>query len=458
LNSGTISGGEAGVLVQGADLDLVNTGTIEGGLLGIFQSGTGGLTLANAGLIAGSSQALFLDDSGNSITLLAGSVLEGGIYFSSADNNLAFGKGLNAHLKFDDTSAMPANVDGNGMPYVVDSANHQIAVVDASGFTLADDMLDDLASAVLDTVAVHAVAGDGEEALAAALPTGETILAASHRLNHGSALWTDAFGIWRDQEEGQHSWSAEHRLRGVVAGIGGAVSEQVDAGVFLGTADGALSVDDAAQDIDTKNVYGGLYVNRDRAAGFARLALLTGWQRADSSRRIANNAIAGGLEWAKARYDALFVVPEVTFGQEAGALLAQLSARYAGLFTEAYEEEGSSADLTVAARDLHGFSTELQLSLPQRLSLPTGGSLLVEPRLGLEGRIGFGEGVDAEVLGIGIPAFDPDNDPVLSFTSGTSAFLQSASGRLSLKLSADAALATDGSLTFAAVLGGAIGF
>jgi hypothetical protein len=105
-------------------------------------------------------------------------------------------------------------------------------------------------------------------------------------------------------------------------------------------------------------------------------------------------------------------------------------------------------------------AAQLQLSLPEQFSLAGGGSLLMEPRVGLSGRIGLGgEEVVAEVIGHSIPGFDPDeDDPIMSLSSGTAAVAQSASGRTRLKLSADFSLGTDGSVTLAAGLGGEIAF
>jgi hypothetical protein len=459
-NSGAISGGEAGVHIENAEVTLINTGSITGGSYGIHQTGTDSLTLANAGRITGSDYSLSLEGSGNSVTLLAGSVLDGAIHIASADNSLAFGKGLNVLLTLDDTSALPASVDTNGMPYIADSTNNRIAVVDATGFALADEMLDDLTSSVLNVVAMRTAAKDGAGDLAFVLPSGEIILAAGDQVKNDGALWGKVFGRWRDQEAGSHSWSADHRLGGFVAGIDGSPWRRMRGGVFAGAASGALAVDDDAQDITTTSLYGGIHVNRESTLGFAHMALLAGWQENDSRRHIANNSVAGGLETAQAHFDALFVAPEITVGRQAGALLTSFSARYAGLFTEAYREEGSSADLSVAARDLHGLSAQLQLSLPEIINLAGGGSLLVEPRIGLSGRIGLGgENIAAEVLGIDIPSFDPDeDDPILSFSSGAAAVAQSASGRARLKFSADLSFGTDGSLTLAAGLSGAIGF
>jgi hypothetical protein len=460
-NSGAIIGAEVGVLVQDSQLTLVNTGTVIGGVSGIQQTGTDHLDLINAGIISGSSYSLLLEGTGNSVTLLAGSVLEGDIHLGSADNSFIFGNGLNSLLVFDDTGTLPGSIDTSGMPYVIDSANNQIAVVDPTGFAMADVMLDDLASSVLDSLSRRVpTPGEGGE-LSAAIGLGETVIAAGDRLNKlGASLWADSFGRWREQGDNGTAWSADHRLGGLVTGIDGILSDRLRGGVFLGAARSALAVDDDAQDIDTTSVYGGFHVSRARQSRFASAVFLAGWQEHDSARHIANNSVAGGLETAKASYNSLFLVPEIAVGTQMGALVSSLAARYTGLFIDGYSEEGSSADLTVAAREVHSFAARVQLALPEYISFAGTASVFLEPRVGLSARFGVGgEGVAAEVLGIGIPNFDPDDDdPVLSLFSGAAAVAQSANGRMRLKFSADLSLGTDQSVTLAAALGGEIAF
>src|SRR5829696_8713635 len=390
--------------------------------------------------------------SSNSVTLLAGSVLEGDIHLGSADNSFIIGNGLNALLVFDDTSALPGTIDTSGMPYVIDSANNQIAVVDPTGFAMADVMLDDLASSVLNSLSRRVPTPGGGLELSAALGLGETVIAAGDRLNRaGTSLWADSFGIWREQGDNGPAWSADHRLGGFVTGIDGILSDRLRGGVFLGAARSALAVDDDAQDIDTNSLYGGFHVSRVRQSRFASAVFLAGWQEYDSTRHIANNSVAGGLEMAKASYESLFLVPEIAVGTQMGALVSSLAARYTGLFIGGYSEEGSSADLTVAAREVHSFAARVQLALPEHVSLVGAASVLLEPRVGLSARFGLGgDGVAAEVLGIGIPTFDPnDDDPILSLFSGAAAVAQSANGRMKLKFSADLSLGTDQSVTLA---------
>jgi Autotransporter beta-domain len=455
-NSGLIRGGDAAISIQDAELDLVNTGRIEGGTFGVFQTGTGGLTLSNAGLVSGSSHALFLDGSGNLVTLLPGSVLDGAIYFA-ADNSLIIGNGLNALVTFDPASALPAALDTNGMPSVIDAANNQVAVVDPTGFAMADEMLTDLADSVLDTLARGG--HRGEEDLSASLPSGETVAAASRRFASRTSLWAEVFGRWREQDQGGAVWSSDHRLSGAVAGLGGELSEGLSGGVFLGAATGELSVDDEAQDIESQSLYGGFHLARDSGPGVLTAALLLGWQQNDSIRRIASNAAVSGVEMAEATYDGVFVVPEVAYERRTGAFVSSLSARYAALFLDDFEEHGSSADLSVDSRSIHLAGADLRLSLPSNVPLPQG-ALLLEPQVGLKGRLLLGDGaISAQLLGVSIDDHHVDQEEaVVSLYAAAAAAFRSEDGRMALRFTGDAAVATDGSVVLSAGLGGDLAF
>ncbi|HEY7765029.1 MAG TPA: autotransporter outer membrane beta-barrel domain-containing protein [Aestuariivirgaceae bacterium] len=457
-NSGSILGGETGILVQDAELHLINTGRIEGGLFGIFQTGTGSLSLTSAGLVAGSSHALFLDGTGNTLSLLAGSVLDGAIYFASPDNSLNFGNGLSALLTFDATSAIPTNIAFNGMPHAIDIANNQITVVDPTGFAMADEMLTDLADSVLDAVSRRGRHGaDGE--LATSLSAGETIAASGHRFASGTVLWAEVFGRWRDQKEGGAIWASDHRLSGALAGLEGELAEGVNIGVFLGAADSELSVDDGAQDIESRSFYGGMRLARDWRAGVLKAALLLGWQENDSTRRIASNAAVSGVETAEATYDGVFVAPQIGYERRTGAFFSSISARYAGLFLDDYEELGSSADLDVDSRNIHVAGADLRFSRPSDIALPQG-ALVLEPHVGLKGRLLLGgDEISAEVLGTSIDDFHVDQEQaVLNFYAGAAAAFGSGDGRLQLRFTGDAGMATDGSVTLSAGLGGDLAF
>jgi hypothetical protein len=455
LNAGAIVGSEAGVRVADAELSLVNTGSITGSI-GLLQSGTGHVDLVNAGQISG-YLSLSLEGSGNTVTLLPGSSLEGAIYLTDTDNDFIIAKGLNALLAFESSGEMPANIDTSGMPFLVDPAGHRIAVLDTTAFAMADEMLNDLALSILGAVSDHRMEDDFG-GLSAVLGPSETVTAAGERVTKPGGLWVRAFGGRREEDEGRASWSSDHRLAGLVTGIGGSFSARLQGDVFLGGAKGRLEVDDNAQDVETGSVYGGVHLSGHSRQNFAEAVLLAGWQENDSSRDIADNSAAGGLSTAEASYGGFFIVPEITFGRDLGPLMASLSVRYAGLFLEAYEETGSSADLAVESRSVHGLASRLELSIPRIVPLQEV-SLLLEPRFGLDVRTALGdEEVAVELLGADLQFDAGAEEPILTMVSGATATFRTAEGAVSLRLSGDAAVGGDGSTVISAALGGEVAF
>lgn len=484
INSGTIIGGEVGISVhEGSILDLINSGTIQGtGDHGVYiydvgteativntgaiYGGANGITvenakldLVNAGIISGVDRSLDIEDSsGNTVTLLPGSVLIGDIYLGNADNSFIFGNGLNALLSFNTSGSLPANIDTNGMPYVVDAANYQIAIVDTTGFAMADEILEDLTGSVMGAVSKRLHAPDSAGSSSVALSAGETIRPASYDMPSGHSIWGEVLGSWREQDASAPAWSSEHRLSGIVTGFDGALSDVYRAGLFIGAAQSELEVDDNAQEIDAHGLFGGAYVSRSDEQIIADLTIFAGWQEHDSERLVANNALADGLETAEASYDGFFIAPELTVGMKLPVITPTFTLRYAGLFLEDYEEVGSAAALTVDSRAVHNLTSRAQLALPLLHELSDGSSMSLDSRVGVEGRFTFGGDVSAVLLTDTI-SFEPGgDDAVASLYAGTDAALRSAGGGVTLRLGAEASAGTDGSLIFGTGLGGEIAF
>jgi Autotransporter beta-domain len=508
-NEGEISGGISGVLVYNAKLDLVNSGTIVGGesglkastgavvyepsILNLFNSGTiqgtagngigindteadiindgaiygatngisvdnSKLNLINAGLISGTNRSLNFDSTDVTVTLLPGSVLIGDIYLGGADTSFIFGNGLNALLTFDPSSNLPANIDTNGMPYVVDAANYRIAVVDTTGFAMADEMLEDLTGSVMGAVSkrLYAPASGGSSSVA--LSAGETITPAGSDISPRKQFWGEVLGGWRAQDASSPAWSSSHRLAGIVAGLDGTLSDTYRAGLFAGAAQGRLDVDDNAQEIDSRSIFGGAYVSRSDEQIIADLTILAGWQENDSERLVANNAVAGGLETAEAFYDGFFIAPELTVGKRLPVITPTFTLRYAGLFLEGYEEQGSTAALAVDSRAVHNLNSRAQLALPLLYELSDGSSVSLENRVGFEGRLTFGGDVSASLLANTV-TFDPDgDDTVASLYAGTDLAFRSADSGFALRLGVEASAGSDGSFILSSRLGGEIAF
>lgn len=129
---------------------------------------------------------------------------------------------------------------------------------------------------------------------------------------------------------------------------------------------------------------------------------------------MANNLVAGGVEWANGDYDGWFVSPEVTFTRPfwpmGRRLEKSLTLRYAGLFLDGFTETGTAAPLTVDDRDIHVGQARAQLALPLTYEDGMGSFSRLLLRGGIEGRVQFGdEDVSGTLLAQNI-TFDPGGD------------------------------------------------
>jgi outer membrane autotransporter protein len=345
------------------------------------------------------------------------------------------------------------------MPYAVDTANYRIAVVDPTGFGLADEVLEDTVDTILTAVArrfrAPATAGD----VSVLLPAGETVIAAADRVSGDRSVWTEILGAWRDQDKTVPAQSADHQMAGFVTGVDGVLSDAARAGLFLGASRSALSIGDDTQEIETDSYYAGVYLNHEWGPYFADVVLLTAWQQNGSSRYVANNMAAGGIEVADASYGGGFLAPEITLGRKMAGVTPSVSLGYVGLFLESYTEDGLS-ELTVDSRSIHALKWRAQLELTRHHSSADGAMVRVEPRLGIEGRMSLGENsVSAQLLGEAIPAFAAgSDDPVASIFAGAAAVWNSARDGLSLRFGADTSVGSDGSFILSAGLGGELAF
>src|SRR6185312_11272229 len=95
-------------------------------------------------------------------------------------------------------------------------------------------------------------------------------------------------------------------------GMGGWISPETKAGVFLGASSGTLSVK-SSQSIDWQSWFGGLYAGRSLGErSQAGLTLLGGVTSYNSSRDVVDNTVASGFTVAKADYTGAFLSPELS--------------------------------------------------------------------------------------------------------------------------------------------------
>ncbi len=140
-NSGTITGSQFGVSAGTAK--VINSGTISGGVFGIYSTGTASVT--NGGTIFGSIDALGFGGGNDTLWVLPGSVLIGGLNFGSGSDTVNFMAG-NQDLTFTHGGTLAVNVYG-GIPYVV-TGSTRVVTIDPTPFALSDRVLMDFTGSV----------------------------------------------------------------------------------------------------------------------------------------------------------------------------------------------------------------------------------------------------------------------------------------------------------------------
>ena len=467
-NYGTIETtgqGSNAVHVETTDNTIINHGTIiTEGATGDGLFIVGGNTFINSGtLISANDDAIHMNDTGSKIYLLAGSAVYGHLdLHDSSDHSFDIGNGLNAMLTFE--NYLPADINTNGMPSVTDVTNLQLAVVDPTGFAMAEDQLVDITDQAFDAVRSRLRSSQqytmaNATSLLAIMPAADVY--SPYMSDHGITPWASLIGTWRQQSANGITWSGEQLLKGVTAGVDFNWTPSLRGGAFAGAAKVELTVDDEAQEIDTDNLWGGAYVAGELGAYYIDVAALAGWQSNESVRRMVDNTEWPGVDYAEASYDAFFVSPQASVSRDwafAGQPLhSTLSLRYAGLFLDAYEEDGSNTDLTVESRDVHILTARGEIARPIALPLALQGLQLVAIAGG-DARYTFGDEVSALLLDQSIE-FDPDDRTVtLSGFGGGKLSFTTASEFLSLALSGKAVASTDDALTLALQLSAALHF
>ncbi len=450
-NSGTVKGGLGyGILANGDGNTITNTGTATRGLVGIGATGNGntitnagtasgaigiqvqgnGNTITNTGTIIGASTAVrFLTGTDNTLTLLAGSNIQGNLTLGDASNRLTVGPGLNTAFAF-----TGGTVDIDGLPYLVSGG--KLYVVDITGFAVQDEMTNDLTRAIADSVEGRlsdARRGPDETPVAALGYFQQPALGASPAT--GPAYWLSAIGGFRSQDGTSTTMDFDTAMGGILGGIDGMVDADTRAGVFAGLAFANLDTEGSAQELDSTSFYGGVYAGRSFGARFVDLSLTAGWSAFDSERRIANNQVSGGIEHAEADYGGFLISPSLKLGTDiamgAGMLTPSVRARYAGLFLQSYDESGSDAALSVDSRNVGIFDARAELAYAFAPYNAESGTLTHAVRIGLDGTASRGGAVDAALLGATLNFDVANDDSVRGFVGydGTYALANGASLR-----------------------------
>lgn len=447
-DSGVTNSGSVGQYVQtiGNDSAVVNSGSIAGY---VRTSGVGS-SVTNSGFVGGGITMIGSDPT---LTLLAGSRIVGTVgLYGGGTKTLNVGNGLNAVLTFD--TFAPTVVNSNGAPYV--AVGTQVAVLDTTAFAQQGRMLADMTSGIFGTVYGRIGGTSGGNAstfsgmqlgadgiMQLGLGTGGGGVQNEPRVGRRDfGLWAQAFGGRRDTETQGATTGTEQRFAGGIAGIDGQLLPGVRIGAFGGGSEAEIKTATATQQIEADSWFGGAYASYQSKTWFASVMLTAGKSEHASTRSVANNLAANGLEFAKASYDGTFVSPEVALGTSikvAGLVLEpSVRARYAAMSVDGYTEAGASDGLSVGGRDLSLWLGRAQVAMPM-----TGAMGTIAPRVGVEAWSSSSEQMTASLLGQSI-AFAPGGrkDEVTGFIGLTAT--PSLGGGLSAFVDGEVHLGTDG--------------
>lgn len=417
-NSGAIStsGSEAdGILSSGSDNRVDNSGSIHvagPNARGIRSSGANGQVINSGRIVSEQSNAIeFSGAQDNVLTLLSGSVIEGGLAFGGGTDTLIIGNGLSIAMTFDKA---PERLAANGAPFAVQGS--QVAVVDPTMLSTQEEALIDLTGGISSTVLgrLGSLRNGGVSGVTANPPMYTAGAGDGGLATAGPEYWIQGFGSHRDQAGERPSLDTDQYVAGIVSGFDAAYSYRSRAGVFLGGSWGEVEHALGTQETNIDSFYGGVYLSTLRGRTAFDFILTGGWSDYEQERIVANNLAAGGLQIATADYDGWFASPELTitrpfwpFGKR---IEKSLTLRYAGLFLDGFSESGAADAFTVHDRDVHLGVARGALTLPFVRQGDDGAFSRLALTGGVEGRRQFGDtDFSGALLGQDI-VFDPGGD------------------------------------------------
>jgi len=455
-NSGTATGGSEGIFAIGDDNTITNSGTLTGDLYGIFAEGNGS-TITNSGKIIGGQASVYLNGTGNTLTLLSGSNVQGMLDVAgTGGNTLVIGRRLSTALTY--TSAPAVILDTSGMPFV--SSGGILAVVDPTLFSAEGDMLNDLSRTLADVVDARlgsARSGHGAANMVAAAPTGIVPTAdVPDAPMPQSVVWAAGIGNYRSQGSDGMYDGFDSTLGGFAIGADGVLSSGTRLGGFAGASFASLNTDAGTQEIDADSYYAGLYAGFTMSEAFLNLALTGGYTSQSTSRDVLNNMVVGGVEQAKGDPNGIFISPSATIGTdiETGGMIftPSLRARYAGLFMDSYDENGSAADLSVDSRSINLFDLRGQVAFAMAPMQTNGGHFDAALRLGADATYTNSEDVNATLLGQSLNFNVSDNDTTARGFAGLDLAYETNSGA-NFTLTGEAGYDTSDALTLTGTAG-----
>jgi uncharacterized protein with beta-barrel porin domain len=426
---------------------IVNTGKIYSALSYGIETFGSGMTITNSGTIFGGGAAVWFVGTGNRLSLLSGSNVQGILDIAgSGGNTLTIAPRLNTALRF--TGGDSVILDTNGMPYA--AFGGILAVVDPTVYAAEDDMLGDLTRSLADVV-------DGRLGFVTGHRANNVRVSTSNAEASGSqwATWATGIGNYRSQTADVIYDGFDTTLGGFALGTDGVLSSGTMFGGFVGASRAHLNTNAGNEQIDTATAYAGLYAGYSLPNAFVNLGLTGGSAKAYTSRDVLNNMVAGGIEQAKGAPEGTFLTPQATIGTQiknaSGILTPSLRIAYTHLAMDSYAETGSTANMTVAARTVSTLDLRGQVAFAIKPIVTSTGQFDATMRLGADATFSNSDDISATVLGQPL-TFNTTQDTALRGFAGLD-LAQAMDNGAKLNLSVEAGYGSNSALTLQGTAG-----
>lgn len=469
-NTGTISSNRSyGIFAGHSDtgtVEIYNSGLISGAVGISLRESTGpGATasIINSGNITGSGgfAISFLGDGHDSLTLLAGSEIEGAIDFgrgndgsggSNADDldTLTIGRGVNAELSFADHSGTDNDIES--APETINFASAGTSInggagviaVDTTGFAASGTIISDLVSSVFNSIE-HNIQNPQALSLdflsSYSTHSMEPLPALSAQ---GPRLWGSFFGSASKVAGSTSTVEFNHGSTGVVTGIETSdIGHHNVFGVLSGYSRSKVSLAQNAGETTTASLFGGIYWKRNFEYLHIHTAFIAGLTDYEMSRNLGTSSAVG-------KSDGWFYSPSITVSAPVNFAFkpATLSARisYAGFHIDEYTETGVLNPLSVEERDVSLFNFRTQFKLPTIWDHTNGSRTNLDISVGVDATIDAGsDEVHAVVAGTPL-SFAADTTEDVSGFFGVGVLHTSLDARTSAGFSGEIQSGLDGSL------------
>lgn len=267
--------------------------------------------------------------------------------------------------------------------------------------------------------------------------------------------WATGLASYRQQGEEGLNDGFDTTLGGFALGSDTVLSSGTRFGGFVGASSAHLNTSAGNEQIDSTSTYAGIYAGYTLPNAFVNLGLTGGSAKADTSRDVLNNMVAGGIEQAKGNPDGTFITPQATIGTQiktsSGILTPSLRIAYTHLAMDSYAETGSTANMTVAARTVSTLDLRGQVAFAIKPIVTATSQFDATVRLGADATFSNSDDISATVLGQPL-TFSTTQDTALRGFAGLD-LAQKMDNGAKLNLSVEAGYGTNSAVTLQGTAG-----